>query len=108
MNIVVAFLACGIGSFPFKFLGVMVEDSPRKLKMWKHVVRNVKSRLDKWKGRFISIGGRVVLINSFFNSIPLYTLSFYRAPKAVIKNLVAIQRKFLWGGVDRDTRINWV
>lgn len=24
------FLACGGGSFPFKFLGVMVADSPRK------------------------------------------------------------------------------
>lgn len=75
--------------------------------MWKDVMRNVKTRLDKWRGRFLSIGGRIVLINLVLNVIPLYTISFCRALKAVIKNLVAIQRKFLWGGVDRESSINW-
>src|SRR4051812_31771019 len=49
------FLSCGIGATPFKFLGVMVGDSPRKTGMWKEVIRNIRRRLDKWRGRFLSI-----------------------------------------------------
>lgn len=76
MHITLSFLACGVEVYPFKFLGVMVSDSPRKIAMWKEVVRNVRKRLDKWKGRHLSIGGRVVLINSILNAILLYSLPF--------------------------------
>lgn len=94
-----SFLACGIKTLPFKFLGVMVGDSPRKVAMCKKVVRNVRRRLDMWSRRFLSLGGRVVLINSILNYIPLYSLSFYRAPKKVIKDIRSIQMRFLWRGV---------
>lgn len=43
------------------------------------MVKDVRKKLDKWRGRFLSIGGRVVLINLVLNVIPLYSLSFYLA-----------------------------
>lgn len=102
------FLSCGIGSAPFKFLGVTVSDSPRKLNMWKDVVKDIRRRLDNWRGRFLSIGGRVVLINSVLNSIPLYSLSVYRAPKKVLKEIRRIQRSFLWKSVEGGRGVCWV
>ncbi|XP_058724719.1 uncharacterized protein LOC131596153 [Vicia villosa] len=102
------FMSCGIGVTPFKFLGVMVGDSPRKTAMWKEVINDIRRRLNNWRGKFLSVGGRVVLINSVLNAIPLYSLSFYRAPKKVIKEIVSIQRNFLWKGVEGDRGICWV
>lgn len=29
-------------------------DSPKKISMWKDVVRNVRKRLDKWRGVFVN------------------------------------------------------
>jgi len=60
------FLSCRIGDFPFKFLGIPVGASPRKSSTWKPVLD-----LMEWKGKHLSIGGRVVLINSVLSSLPL-------------------------------------
>lgn len=91
------FLAYGINYFPFKLLGVMV-DSSRKVAMWKEVVRNMRSTLSKWSEMFLSLCGRVVLINSVLNSIPLYILSFFKASRKVINEIRSIQIRFLWRG----------
>ncbi|XP_058783774.1 uncharacterized mitochondrial protein AtMg01250-like [Vicia villosa] len=62
LNSATSFLSCKKGSFPFKFLGIWISDCGRRKRVWKDVVDNIKSRLSRWKGRNISIGGRVTLI----------------------------------------------
>lgn len=39
------YLSCNIDTQPFKFLGVKLRDSPRKLSMWKDVIKQFNSRL---------------------------------------------------------------
>lgn len=102
------FLSCCIGSFPFKFLGLPVGANPRRCSTWEPIVDSLKKRLAAWKGRYLSIGGRITLINSVLSSLPLYFFSFFKAPKKVLKSLVAIQRKFLWNGCGESQKINWV
>lgn len=75
---------------------VMVGDGPRRELMWKDLVRNIRNILSKWKRRFLSLGGRVVLINYVINLIPIYTMSFYKALVKVITEIQSIQSKFLW------------
>lgn len=64
--------------------------------------------LSRWKGRHLSLGGRIVLIQSVLSSLPLYFFSFYRVPRKVLKVLIGIQRSFLWGGSDACRRVSWV
>lgn len=54
------------------------------------------------------MSGRVTLINSVLNSLPIFFMSFYKAPRNVIKTLVSIQRNFLWGGCGEKRKIAWV
>ncbi|XP_058768824.1 uncharacterized protein LOC131642614 [Vicia villosa] len=93
-----SFLFCKVGTFLFKFLGVRVGDSPKKLYMWKDLLLYLKRRLAVWKGVHLNIAGRVCLINSVLNAIPIYSLSFYKAPSKILKEIQAIQCKFLWNG----------
>jgi hypothetical protein len=65
-------------------------------------------RLNSWSGRHLSYGGRLTLINSVLASMPLYFFSFYKAPSCVLKQLVRIQRNFLWGGGSEEKRLCWV
>ena len=102
------FLHCKSESIPFTFLGLPVGANPRRRETWNPVIHKVRSRLASWKGRHLSIGGRVTLINSVLNSLPLYFFSFYKAPKVVIKELIMIQRDFLWGGKDGAHGMCWV
>jgi len=53
-----------------------------------------------YKGKKISFGGRIVLLNFVLGSVPLFYFSFYIAPKLIIKELTAIQRRFILGKQD--------
>lgn len=56
----------------------------------------------------MSLGGRIVLLNSVLNSIPILFLSFFRIPAKVLRMVIRIQREFLWGGVGGAWKICWV
>ena len=51
---------------------------------------------------------RVSLINSCLTMIPLFFLSFYKAPKLVVDNIKAMQDNFLWGGNPEQRTVVWV
>lgn len=73
-----------------------------KTSNWKSVIEVVNNRLLSWKARHLSIGGRLVLIKAVLENLPIYYLSLYKAPKAVIEKIEAIMRRFLWAGSCND------
>ena len=89
---------CSEGSFPFKYLGLPVGENPGRAVTWQPLLELLSSRLNNWGDRFISLGGRIVLLNSVLNSIPIFFLSFMKMPLKVWGRIVRIQREFLWGG----------
>ncbi|MCI41668.1 LINE-1 reverse transcriptase like, partial [Trifolium medium] len=75
-----SFLHCKIGSFPFIYLGFPVWANPRLVSTWDPVVNSIEKRLFSWKNRYVSLGGRVVLINSVLAAIPVFDISFLKIP----------------------------
>lgn len=67
-------------------------------------------RLSSWKGRYFSLGGRIVLIKVVLSSLLVYYFNVFKCPASVIEKLERIQRKFLWND-DREKRkfhlVNW-
>jgi hypothetical protein len=56
--------------------------------------------------KFLSSGGRLVLLNSVLSSLPIYMMSFFKIPADVLKKLNAIRSRFFWQEVvKRD--IGW-
>lgn len=92
------FLHCSIGLLPFKYLGTFVGDSPRKEKSWSYVIDNLRNRLSVWRGKYLSLGGKGVLINSVLNALPIFSLLFYNASIIILKEIIRIQSNVLWGG----------
>lgn len=78
------------------------------MKFWDLVISALKSKLSSWKGRFLSIGGRVTLLNSFLSNIPINQLSFYRILVKVMQEIIYIQRNFIWHGVADKRGLVWV
>jgi hypothetical protein len=103
-----SFLNCRADTLPFKFLGIPVGSNPRRRETWKPVVEAMSKKLSTWTSRHLSMGGRITLINSVLASMPLYFFSFYKAPSCVLKQLVRIQRNFLWGGGLEEKKLCWV
>ncbi|GAU25119.1 hypothetical protein TSUD_274080 [Trifolium subterraneum] len=102
------FLNCKRGVLPFSYLGLPVGANPRRSSTWEPVLDSLRKRLRAWGNKYVSLGGRIVLINSILNSIPIFFLSFLKLPAAVLKSITRIQREFLWGGVKGGSKISWV
>lgn len=63
------------GKFSFKYLGILIAPKRISKTEFKSLVRLVMDRLGHWQGSLLSQTGRVVLINSTLNSIPLHSSS---------------------------------
>jgi hypothetical protein len=102
------FLNCRIGVTPFKYLGLVVGGNPRALATWEPMLKTIRGRLGRWGNKYVSFGGRIVLVNAVLSAIPIFYLSFLKMPAKVWKEVVKIQRKFLWGGLSKKNKTCWV
>jgi hypothetical protein len=102
------FLNCKVGSVPFKYLGLPVGANPKRVTTWEPLLDVLRQRLGKWGNKYVSLGGRIVLLNAVLNAIPIFYLSFFKIPLLVWKKVRHIQREFLWGCKGGSTKISWV
>jgi hypothetical protein len=108
LELACSFLNCRLGEIPFNYLGLPVGANPRRLSTWVPLVDYLKKRLSSWGKKHISLGGRIVLINSVLNAIPIFYMSFLKMPVQVVKVVTRIQREFLWGGVKGGRKLSWI
>lgn len=87
---------CGVGSFPFRYLGIPIHYRKLMNKEWKGVEDRFEKKLSCWKGRLLSSGGRLTLINSVLTSLPMFMMSFFEIPKGVVKRLDFYRSRFFW------------
>ena len=90
------------------YLGLPIGGDARRLSFWDQVIERLKSRLSEWKNRNLSYGGRLILLKSVLSSLPVYALSFFRAPAGIISTIESILIKKNWGGGEDLRKIAWV
>ncbi|GAU46317.1 hypothetical protein TSUD_243380, partial [Trifolium subterraneum] len=101
-------LGCRHGQLPFLYLGLPIGGDPRKLCFWYLLVDRIRKRLSGWKCKNLSFGGRLILLKSVLSSIPVYFLSFFKAPSGIISTLESIFCHFFWGGCEANRKIAWI
>jgi hypothetical protein len=65
-------------------------------KDWKYVEERFQKKLNCWRSKLLSVGGRLVLLNSVLSSLPMFILSFFELPKGVLKKLDHFRSWFFW------------
>jgi hypothetical protein len=94
MGMACNFLNCKYGEIPFVYLGLPVGANLRRCSTWDSLIDQLRNRLRSWGKRYVSLGGRIVIINSVLNAIPIFYLSFMKAPALVLKNASFSLRHF--------------
>src|SRR6266540_1202229 len=89
---------CKQGNFPLKYLGIPLHTRKLRNSEWRMTEECFEKRLSSWKGKHLSIGGRLTLINSVLSSLPMYMMSFFKIPKGVLKKLNYFRSRFYWQG----------
>jgi hypothetical protein len=100
MDMACNFLNCAQGRLPFMYLGLPVGGNSARAITWDPLLEKISKKLFSWGNRYLSLGGRIILLNSVLNAVPIFYLSFFKMPACVAKKIVRIQRKFLWGGME--------
>ena len=83
-----------VGKVSFLYLGLPIGGGPRRLLFWELVVNRIKARLSGWHSRFLSFGGRLILLKSVLTALPVYALSFFKAPLGIISSIESLLNKF--------------
>src|SRR5438128_8766106 len=89
---------CKQGDLPIKYLGIPIHFNKLRNSDWKLIEERFEKRLSSWKGKHLSIGGRLTLINSVLNSLLMYMMSFFEVLKGVLKKLDYFRSRFYWQG----------
>ncbi|XP_060211803.1 uncharacterized protein LOC132639368 [Lycium barbarum] len=95
------------GSFPFVYLGCPISYARKRKIDYSELIKNVKDKLQAWKGRLLSLGGKVVLISSVLQSVPIHLLSPVKPPKCVIKEIHQMFAKFFWSNKEDVKSRHW-
>ncbi|PKA59033.1 Putative ribonuclease H protein [Apostasia shenzhenica] len=81
-----------------KYLGIpLISRRPVKAD-FQHIIDSVRDRISSWGTRYLSLAGRVTLINSMLTSIPIFSLSHTFMPGNVMAEIEKLIRRFLWSG----------
>nr|XP_009789135.1 PREDICTED: uncharacterized protein LOC104236814 [Nicotiana sylvestris] len=83
--------------FPFTYLGCPIFYTRRRMDYYQGLITKVMDKLQNWKGKLLSIGGRAVLISHVLQSMPIHLLSAVNPPANVINRLHKIFAQFFWG-----------
>ncbi|CAN6182020.1 unnamed protein product [Urochloa humidicola] len=87
---------CDIGTLPFRYLGIPMHHRRLRNSDWRHVEERFQKRLSCWRSKLLSVGGRLILINSVLSSLPMFMLSIFEIPRGVLKKLDYYRSRFFW------------
>ena len=98
------------GRLPTKYLGVPLSQKLIRQASWQDLVDRVKARLTSWAIKPLNLPGRLVMVKSVIQAMPMYLLSVLSTPKSVLKDIRSIQRNFLWAGRESKAKfalVSW-
>lgn len=95
-------LNCRLGEWPMRYLGIPISENRLGIQAFAGLGDKMSKRLDPWKGKHLSSGGRLVLTNSCLSSLPMYTMGFYLLPKGTHEQMDKHRSHFFWQGASDD------
>lgn len=87
-------LGCKIGNWPMKYLGLPIGCSSRKETFWEPMLQKVNQKLASWKAESLNQVGRLTLVKSVLDSLPIYWLNLHYMPASVLKRFEKMRRDF--------------
>ena len=77
-----------------KYLGIPVDPRTPKREIGNQIIDRLQSRLQTWKGKLLSPAGKLTLIKSVMQAMPIYSMSIHRLSKDTYNRIDRIIRDF--------------
>jgi hypothetical protein len=95
---IASILQCQPFSLPLSYLGLPLTIKRPSIDTFQPLVSTVQNRLQGWKGKPLSMAGRLVLLNAVINALLIYYMQVFLLPTSIIDQVTRITRIFLWRG----------
>lgn len=92
------------GSLPMRYLGYMLFKGRRTTSIFRYLIDSIHKRLMGWSGKFLSPGGRLLLIKHVLSSIPIHIFAALEPPLGIISAAEKNFSIFFWGSDDAGRR----
>lgn len=91
-----------------KYLGLPSLIGRKRAESFTQIKERVWHKLKGWKEKLLSQAGREVLIKAVAQAIPAYSMSCFRLPIKLCKELEAMICRFWWSNNSEQQKVNWV
>ena len=81
-----------------KYLGLPLTLRQNKPSLWLEVISKIKEKIASWGGNWLTKAGKLIMIKSIMEALPIYQSSVLLAPKAIIDQISKLIQDFLWNG----------
>jgi len=106
-----------VGFFPFqvetmdrglKYLGFLLKPNNYLKEDWMWLLGKIEKRIMIWSHRWLSRAGRLTLIKSVLEAIPVYWMSLAWIPKGILEKIRRLCFTYLWKGNKEGRTMPWV
>ncbi|KAI0513446.1 hypothetical protein KFK09_009467 [Dendrobium nobile] len=91
-----------------KYLGVKMSLHRLKMADFQEILSNVMDKLNDWSKKSLSLGGKLILIDSSLLSMPNFLITQSIVPKRVLHELEKLCRSFIWHKNDGINGMHYV
>uniref|UniRef100_A0A803NVQ6 Chloride channel protein n=1 Tax=Cannabis sativa TaxID=3483 RepID=A0A803NVQ6_CANSA len=90
-----------------KYLGLPQCFGRSKSSSFNSLKDRIWTYLSKWNGKFLSKGGKEVLLKAVIQAIPSYAMSVFKLPDSFCNFVEKEMANFWWGIVDGKYKLHW-
>ncbi|KAJ4792133.1 RNA-directed DNA polymerase (reverse transcriptase)-related family protein [Rhynchospora pubera] len=96
INHISSILRCQAKELPITYLGLPLSIRRPKKIHFQPLISAFQRKLDGWKARLLSLGGRLTLVKSVLTALPLHFMQVLKLPPWLLRHLEGIRRRFFW------------
>jgi hypothetical protein len=90
-----------------KYLGLSAMVGADRSDCFRHLIDRVNSRINGWKEKLLSMGGKEILIKSIAQAIPVYAMMVFKIPNKICKGITNAISRYWWGDDNNHKRMHW-
>ncbi|XP_027156321.1 uncharacterized protein LOC113757111 [Coffea eugenioides] len=90
-----------------RYLGLPMVVTRSKHQLFGYIKDNIQHRLQRWKNKLLSAAGKEVMLKAVAYALPTYTMSCFKIPKRMCKDINSIVANYWWGEANGRNKMHW-
>jgi ribonuclease HI len=91
-----------------RYLGLPALIGRSRVSSFNYIKGRIWAKLNGWKKKFLTHVGKEILLKAVIQAIPTYTMSVFRLPKTLTREINSLMGKFWWSFKENINKIAWM